>query len=93
MNPEPIKCAHCGHEYTHQFAVVVYSRTKEDGPASAGVVLNTTGPGALPAFTLPDNPSRRRQGVAVLVSCEACHGVSHMAISQHKGQTFVEVAP
>lgn len=83
-----LACPHCNHAYSHQFAVVAFAR-KEDARATATVV--TTNPNGPAAFVMPPNPSSRRDGVVVLLTCEDCGAQFNLIIEQHKGQTFIGV--
>jgi hypothetical protein len=67
--------------------VVVHNRSAEDGESKA-ILVTQCGAGAV--LNVPSNPSRRRDGLSVAISCEQCDRITWLHIYQHKGQTFVE---
>lgn len=90
--PEPktcIHCAHCDHEYTHQFCIVHYDRA-EDGPNEARIVRTDCYLDHIRFDPIdpPSNPSPRRDGIAIGLRCEACSETTWLMIAQHKGNTF-----
>jgi predicted nucleic-acid-binding Zn-ribbon protein len=84
-------CPKCGNENLHQGQVDVFVRIKEDAPDHA-IRINTDG--AIHVGTAEDNPSSRRNGLAILFTCEQCHFSEErpfrLTIYQHKGETFIE---
>ncbi len=41
---------------------------------------------------IPENPSKRRDGVAIGFTCEQCPAVFWVTLAQHKGATLLEVS-
>ena len=80
------RCAECGDPYTHQFAVEVYFRHED---CESGAFLRVSQDGALPILG-EGNPSKRRDGLRILLSCENCGAVSGVTFAQHKGFTHVD---
>ena len=86
------RCAHCGSEYTHFRRVEVYSRDAED--RNAGLRVTVTGHDVrMDSDAGYGNPSRRRDGVRVVLSCESCAGTTSVSLSQEQGQTEVATVP
>lgn len=74
-----LACPLCGHNYTHHGAVRIFSRPSgEDGPSHED------------GAPTDDNPSRRRDAVAIAVEGECGHAWELLVI-QHKGQTYLGV--
>lgn len=82
-------CPKCGFYYTHHIGTVIFNRKGEDGPNK----LLTDCPDDYMLRWLPENPSSRRDGIAILFWCEGCHVVFEMTIAQHKGNTHVHCTP
>lgn len=82
-------CPKCGETYTHQGAVHIYDRNVED--ASIGRYLVCSARTVTMAHNTPlvDNPSRRRDGLAIDMECELCGPVGRLTVFQHKGQTLI----
>jgi hypothetical protein len=76
-----LKCPRCGTDegYLHHGGVTVYSR-EEDGP----VTVTTINGGAA-----GENPSARRDGIAIRFTCELCPAELELTIAQHKGHTHL----
>lgn len=77
-------CPRCDSEYLHQIGVTFYDRPQEDGP----VTIVRHGSMADLGY---DNPSSRRDGLAVAFYCENCdpHAMAgiELTFAQHKGTT------
>lgn len=82
-----VRCAHCNSMWTHQFVCVVHNRIGEDKPTKAKVVGN----GALEWVDVPANPSERRQGASIGLTCEGCEGRTWVHVWQDRGRTFIQV--
>jgi hypothetical protein len=83
-------CPACGGDYLHHEQVTTYDRNKEDAEQ---VELTRIGPGreifhTVASSKATNNPSARRDGIAILFSCEGCERWSELTIAQHKGQTL-----
>jgi len=78
---EVLKCPSCGTDegYLHHHGVTVYDR-HEDGP----VTVTTVNGGAA-----GENPSSRRDGIAIRFTCELCPAELELTIAQHKGRTYL----
>lgn len=85
-------CAHCGGNNLRHVRVDLHTRPKEDADST---ITTITLHGCAGSATLPPttNPSSRRDGVAVLLSCETCPGLTELRIAQHKGETVVTAKP
>jgi hypothetical protein len=88
-----LRCPRCGGEYLHHMGVKVFDRG-EDGPA----VVRTSVTGGASKMELvlaadSQNPSSRRDGLAIQFSCEGCGGSAddliELTIAQHKGSTEI----
>ncbi|MFL9517739.1 hypothetical protein ACKENX_16260 [Acinetobacter baumannii] len=83
-----IKCPICSYDYTHQGKVEIFERGDDDEQGNHVQVLND---GINVDRDLTKNPSPRRQGVTIHMTCEVDRHPFKLNIYQHKGQTFVEV--
>lgn len=94
-----LKCPKCKDVWLHQGNVTVYERS-EDAEFTT-VIAQSEDKVVVTKFPSADthNPSGRRRGMTIEFWCESCNdsGVSdyegkpfYLAISQHKGNTFVE---
>lgn len=84
----PVRCSHCGFDYTHQFETHVFERP-EDAKHGNHVTVNNND--VKIDRDISKNPSGRRHGVSILLSCEGCDGITRLDIIQHKGNTLIEV--
>ena len=91
LAPEPtlVTCPKCKETYTHHGATRLFTRDTED--ADTGNLVVSEGFSTLVKAQAPmgNNPSRRRNGIAIDMECEACGPIGRLAIFQHKGQTFI----
>ena len=85
-----LKCAHCGEDYLHHLEIQVFARPREDGKTYQTNLDATSPKVAFPRIALNGNPSMRRSGVKILLSCENCPGITALTIAQHKGFTLIE---
>jgi hypothetical protein len=86
-NSDNVKCPVCGMGSMHQHDVKVYYRHREDGPTNRIAVVATT-----VAFNVvedEENPSLRRDGLAIKMECEGCRSELELAVWQHKGGTYL----
>jgi len=82
-------CPHCYGDNLHHGRVTVFNRGQDDAVTTMTVVdhdLTATGP--IPSAEC-DNPSSRRDGLAIAFCCEECGGGIALSIAQHKGSTFL----
>jgi hypothetical protein len=83
-------CPRCRENYLHHGAVVVYHRGREDADETLLTVCDgeRVSKQRYPSGWL-NNPSRRRDGLAIQFDCEFCGDGIELTIEQHKGQTFL----
>ena len=86
-----LQCAHCGFECTHFESIEVFNRFKEDSPE--GFHIRIKGLDSQTDRSMIGNPSSRRDGVCVFLSCEGCDGFSLVTLVQHKGSTMFDIKP
>lgn len=86
-----LRCAGCGGDWTHQGRVEVFERHHEDSPHGTHVTVH--GARVSVDDRMVGNPSGRRQGLTILLSCENCDAGTEVLVWQHKGQTFLDVRP
>lgn len=84
-----ICCAHCGYHCTHQGIVEVFNRDRED--ADMGMHVRVDWFDVSIGRSMVGNPSSRRQGLRVHLTCESCQRVSFLEVVQHKGSTQMAV--
>jgi hypothetical protein len=84
-----MKCAGCGWDCTHHYKVEVFALPQKmpalapmswSRPASRSLTTNDAETG---------NPSSRRDGVRILMTCEECDALTAIEIIQHKGTTYL----
>ena len=81
-------CPACGFfGGLHHDTVTIFERSQEDAPSQALEIDNIwkmrRGEG-------DNNPSSRRDGVAIRFWCESCPTISELTIAQHKGTTILQ---
>lgn len=88
-----LHCPRCGENNLHQIGVTVYYRGED-----AEYIVKTNVQGATTSTEMvankeSDNPSSRRDGLAIQFRCEHCTGyptdILELTIAQHKGSTEV----
>lgn len=84
------RCGNCGHEHTHQEAVEVFDRNGEDSEKGRHVLVNARKEVHIDDNVEHGNPSDRRDGLKIYLTCEHCPYVSILKIWQHKGNTFID---
>jgi ribosomal protein L37AE/L43A len=98
-----LACPSCGGDNLHHEAIHVWDRYKEDAEQGTYVLANGTKSVVVADASMTGNPSRRRDGMTIVFSCEHCNGVGvgpeknpsdaapkqHLHIVQHKGTTYV----
>ncbi len=83
-----LECPGCGGSYLHHVKVEVFDRSEdqEDGlhvvVGHQDVQVNEH---------MNGNPSRRRHGLKIYLECENCECNPVLIVSQHKGQTYVDL--
>lgn len=82
-----LRCKSCGFNCVHQERVDVFERGEDQ---EYGVHVSVGNMKAVIDTSLTDNPSKRRDGVSIFYSCEACNDITRLDIYQHKGNTFIE---
>ena len=84
-----ITCPLCGGGCLHHGVVHVFTRLVEDKPDSFHTIHDPFGV-TYPAIAEGENPSPRRNGLYIEMSCETCSDTPRMklAIFQHKGVRY-----
>ena len=84
-------CPRCGSNYMHQGKVTVFDRV--GGEEALWTDVTTVDNGLAATHRLSSdasaNPSRRRQGVAIELSCEGCGDGIELLIAQEEGKTVL----
>ena len=80
-------CANCGHEYLHHYEVQVYEREEDK---KTGTYVSVRGDVIYSDSNMALNPSSRRNGISILLSCEQCPVINKLTIVQHKGSTLID---
>jgi hypothetical protein len=90
INYQLVHCEGCGHDCTHHGRVEVYNRTQEDAPIGLAITIDGQSTMERRGTSGADgNPSSRRNGLRIVLSCEDCEAVTALEIVQHKGGTFI----
>ena len=79
-------CPTCGGDCTHTERVDVYEREED---AESGLHVAVSDLRVKVTTDLAGNPSPRRYGIRIQVSCEECGGTATLAVYQHKGTTYL----
>lgn len=84
-----LQCPCCGEsEYLHHSTIDVFERAED-----AAQCLHTQidrGGATTKVSKARGNPSMRRHGLSVELSCENCGARSRLTLAQHKGTTIME---
>lgn len=88
MDITTISCPSCDNENLHQGRVEIFQRV-EDAPH--GLHISAENETATIDSGMKNNPSSRRSGMNVHLSCEHCDHKSVLIIYQHKGMTYIEL--
>ena len=87
-----LKCPSCGGSSLHHEKVDIFNRSKnseDDDPDGLHVKIeNDT---VTTDTNLSGNPSQRRYGLTILFWCESCNHKPLLSISQHKGNTWLDI--
>lgn len=84
-----LPCGACGGDFTHIASVEVFMR-KEDADSGMHVLIEQASVGV--DANLSRNPSPRRDGIKIMLSCETCNETAPVNIVQHKGNNFIYYA-
>ena len=85
---EVFLCAGCESEWTCHKKVEVFFRV-EDADEGTHVKVSTSSVQVDHRIKDEGNPSTRRSGIKVYLTCETCDAITIFSISQHKGQTLM----
>ena len=80
-------CPYCGHIHIRHKKVELFERAED---SASGIHTTISDFDTKVDKDMSDNPSRRRHGLLIHFSCEACPKESVLAIYQHKGNTLLE---
>ncbi len=83
-----LECPKCKGNYLHHEKVEVFDR-HEDKTDGLHVVVGDQD--VYVDKDLTGNPSARRHGLKIHFSCESCDALPVLSISQHKGQTYIDL--
>jgi hypothetical protein len=88
-----LRCPICQGFCLHQGAVTTYFR-KEDEEKTMVSEISIEGVSVINTSSNDcGNPSSRRHGLRINMSCEGCGDIPSLLIYQHKGTTYIEWAP
>jgi hypothetical protein len=83
-----LKCPSCGNNYLHHEKVEVFERGEDE---EKGLHVTIENGAVTTNNNLSGNPSSRRHGLLVHFSCEGCKATPVLSLSQHKGNTWVDI--
>ena len=85
-----LRCRKCGDAYLHHHQVETFFRDEDH---TFGLCVRVSegsgGPELRVTDELEGNPSPRRDGIRIWLTCECCPALSYLEIWQHKGQTLM----
>ena len=82
-------CPKCESTYLHHGTISVYFPTEDSPPLGVLSIFSDGNISSLYKAPMDNNPSRRRDGLAIDMECEVCGPVGRLTIAQHKGQTLI----
>lgn len=82
-------CPKCGGTYLHHCDVIVYDRAEDAAYTQVTTVAVNKVWSQKIASSEINNPSQRRDGLAVDFYCEQCPFEGALTIAQHKGETYI----
>jgi hypothetical protein len=83
-----IKCPQCGEENLHHQTIKIFGRSEDGGTAYTEISADADDPKQIPWIdNFPENPSPRRDAIAIVFWCEHHDGNPTLNIWQHKGST------
>lgn len=86
-----LRCPHCSGEYLHQTGASWYWRT-EDAGTGTRIEIRQGDVEVYRNDPLSGNPSGRRQGLTVHLTCELCGSNVDLVLAQHKGHTLYDLS-
>ena len=93
---DALGCPDCGQPYMHHGRVEVFTRGEDAGHVTMTVIEDGRPQVARVPNASSGNPSLRRDGVRIFLTCERCSGSGAdkvLCIEQHKGCTFLSWGP
>lgn len=89
LDDNVLLCPGCSGNNLHHSTVTVFTRSQEDAKPVRTIIGNAE---VITGAMLPtgENPSSRRDGIAIGFWCENCSFQGELTIAQHKGLTLVE---
>jgi len=87
-------CPLCKGNLLHHKRVEVFERNAEESKSGSHVVVDLFTdykPEISVTPSMRGNPSGRRGAILINFWCETCRQTSVLKISQHKGQTFIQL--
>ena len=81
-----LQCPNCGSNYLHHGQIDVFNRNED---SENGCHFRVTGNRVELDNQMTANPSSRRQGLTISLSCEGCKAAIFLSLSQHKGITNI----
>jgi hypothetical protein len=86
---DELACPSCGGGNLHHSTITVFSRREDEAEVLQTKVCGVRGTVTVTRDAGADNPSRRRDGIAIGFYCETCRVAPELTIAQHKGSTFI----
>ncbi|HEV8032034.1 MAG TPA: hypothetical protein VGP42_13540 [Stellaceae bacterium] len=95
LTGEPLRCPSCGGEYLHHGCVSVFDTLEDNSERFRKTRLTSVHGDDIShrIVTTDQNPSARRDGVAIEFWCENCLHISEFTLAQHKGQSYAVLRP
>jgi hypothetical protein len=84
-----LHCPLCGFHCLHHEKVEGFFRREDDDLTLVATMSSSEVDNFVTPNHTTENPSDRRGGVQITFWCEGCGEHSKLAISQHKGSTYV----
>ena len=91
MTHDVLMCPACGGGNLHHYQTDIYNRSQED--SDTGLFVSVRDQEIIQSdFIDKSNPSLRRDGIRLWLTCEGCNRLTTFEIAQHKGETQINVA-
>jgi|SRR6516165_11221631 len=87
---DELMCPACHGTNLHHNRVIVFSRVEDEAQILRTEVYSGRGAVLVKRDEGIDNPSNRRDGIAIGFYCEDCPATPELTIKQHKGVTFIQ---
>ena len=87
---DPMLCPRCGHNCLHHGKIEIFDRSEDAEQTRVISFDHVEFSSKMLKSNMVENPSARRHGLTIAVSCEQCGPGLRLEIAQHKGFTLIQ---